>query len=687
MFGRSLLGITAQVAQPTAFALTVPPLDNQVMQRSAGQTTGSVPIAGTYTGALSGGVEGQILKKSDNSIIVDWTNISATSAGGLWSGKIPGAPQSSNAYYVKARPIGFPGFTATSTNGFYMGAVFICYGQSNMGTFYGASSGSVTANATVFNFDGVSSWVAPNADGITTFLNTMSTTLGVPCGAVSGAIPATDINFLANNTPTDYPGGGGLWRYINNIFPVANISDGEMGLWFQGEGNANGFLTTSQYAAFFDGMHTVFLNQFGRTSAQFPMLVSGLGNYSGGDDGVNTDFNWQLIRATLFSLSNLSNTYFSHTMQDAPRSPGDTVHITAGGQFLGGQRFARTAKFVYGLGGAPAHFELTGGAVTDATHTRMALTLTGDATDLSSTSGITGFEVSGNNGATWVTATGARFDATHVDLTHASISTNSSRKVRYDYGELPDMTTPLRDNSALTLPATFTPAIISPTPSSVTPVPTWIQSSGISPFATGTLPSVPISNIAQQTVIIALRTANDGSDPIVQVTVTPNIGSPITKTTPIIRTGNCELWQFDLASSSVTSIDITITPQSNPGGAVYFATVYTVPQSSLSSLTPVDSKGVSPTGTITSASITNLTTSTDGFIIALAGEYNGNNSFGQGGAMTGTNVFANRVATATSPTLVSDASNTTSHTANCTVTATFDATSTTGIFLAAASWR
>jgi hypothetical protein len=206
-------------------------------------------------------------------------------------------------------------------------------------------------------------------------------------------------------------------------------------------------------------MHNSFCTSFGRAKANLTFFTWGLAAFTGPADATNDDFGWARMRSTLFKLeANLPQVRYSHSTLDLPLS--DTIHLTAAGHLESGKRIARTIKAFYGFGGNPAHFEITAGNVLTATTTRVTVTLVG-ATDISPSSGITGFEVSGD-GTTWVTATAARTDATHVTLTHSSIAGAPARKVRYQYGMGPNVTAPLRDNSVLALPCTYTRDVITP---------------------------------------------------------------------------------------------------------------------------------------------------------------------------------------------------------------------------------
>jgi len=595
---------SAPVTPVTSLALT-PVLANKMHQRSVGQTSGPVPLSGTFAGGSLSGVQAQVLLLSDDSVVKDWTSVGATVGSGTWSGTLTGVAQG-GPYYVKVRASNAILVSDTGATGWYVGARVTCYGQSNMGTFFSGGATSpptAVAGTYVWNVD-ASTWDVPTAGGITEFLNAFKAATGVPCAAIDGSIPGTGIAFLSNDSPTDYEVGGGLWRFYSNIMEPAGWDDSELMLWFQGEGD----VTTSQsdYASFFSDMHSSLVTRFGRTKPQFPILISGLTTFGDPDDGTNTDANWSRIRATLFNLGTTlqPNVYFSHSMIDQPRSPGDAYHLTGDSQREGGKRYGRTAKWLYGLGGAPAHFEAIGGTTVSGTTTTIDLVLASGATDITPTTGITGFEVTGDNGATWSDAVGARTSATQITLTHASIATNNQRKVRYDFGMLPDVSAPLKDNSTIAVPLTFTREDISPTPLAVTAVPEYqgqiILTSSVDQ-KTWAATDVDLPPVLGSRTILFCSASGAGSYDLsyftvpTTVLVTPDIGTPKYATivegrgigdnvvgdlTPV----SFFQVQLDADSDSATTFDLTITYADNPFGGGYWH--YWTMSADLATVTP-----------------------------------------------------------------------------------------------------
>lgn len=626
----------------TSLALTAIPA-NKMHQRSASLTTGPVPLIGTFSGGTLSGVEGQILKVSDNSIVKDWTALSGASiGGGAWSGTLAGVAQG-GPYYAKVRASNAPAVGATGATGWYMGLLFVGYGQSNMGTFVSAQTAPIpTASAGTVTYDTTLGWCTAGlgqivGNGAIQFMNDMVAT-GVPIGMVQGAIAATDIDFLANDSPTDYSGGGGLWR-LEQILIAGGITDAEMMLYYQGEGSVA--RPEVSYLSFLSLMHQRQATFLGRTKAQFPFLLAGLAPYTGAPDPLLTNAGWSVIRTAHFhAAQQQTNMHFSHSDMDAVLADG--LHLNGVSQQRGGDRFARTAQNILGLGGGEGHFEITGGTVVDATHTTISVTLIGSATDISPSSGITGFEVTGNNGATWISATGARASATTVTLTHASIATTSVRKVRYQYGLAPDVSAPLRDNSALTLPATYTADNISPTPLSAVPTPLWCG--GYRSDTSGLVQSASFAirpNATQLVIVTIAGRAGSSATPV--VTVTPNVGTPITAT-QVANTADpgaigADIFQALLLSdaNTATQVDVTWTVVSQPFGGNDI-NVWTIPSASLSSTSATDAQ-IGSAASANAASV-NVNVSAGGFIIAAGATQDP--ATGDIGTLSGTETFATR---------------------------------------------
>lgn len=552
---------------------------------------------------------------------------------------------------------------------------FIFYGQSNMGGMFSAAASPPAASANTSFYDPTTGWGSvPGANGIREFMNAMVAATGVPCRAINGSVGGVPIEALLDESP------GGLLDLFYDQMAAAGVTDADMCLFHQGEGNTNTVGPTSEatYKTAISDLHSKLATHLGLTKSQLPFVQASLTTY-GGSPGANTDDTWSTIRTAQFrAAQEQPNVWFSHSNMDAVRT--DVYHFDGASQGRAGKRYAQTAKFILGLGGGPAHFEITGATVVSDTVTRCTITHTNGATDFTPTTGITGAEASGDNGGSWVAATGARVNGTTIDFTHSSLVTTSQRKFRYQFGMAPDVSAPLKDNSTLALPLTFTPDIISPTPLSILPIPTprgSVTLTGSGQIQTAT--SIPIGASTPSRYLMFSKVGGGNSAGTV-LTVTPNIGSAVIAT--LIRNqGNIKIFGALLPSDAddAVTVDVSIDYQGNPFNNTLFYT-WSVPSGDVASTTPTGSNG-STTAAATVGSATVATTD-GGFMIVAARSSNASSNTA---VISGTETFAERVDfSAGLQQTVADASDVATDAANA-VSVTYTQSGT--IDLALAAWR
>lgn len=557
-------------------------------------------------------------------------------------------------------------------------ATVLFYGQSNMNGMVGSGTGSPPAalpGTSYFDDTNLVWGPVPAADGLRNVLNALVQATGVPWRGINGSVNATSIEYLMDTTPVT----GGLGVFAVKL-AQAGVSTANLLCWMQGEGNTNQDRSKQarDYISNLDTMHGNLATMMATTKVAMPLVVAGLTTY-GATDFPNTDNSWWTIRRALFDAGlQLSGTTFSHSNMDGVRIGGDPYHLDATSQARNGARFAQTVKSVLGFGGTPAHWEATSGTVIDATHTDITLGLVGTATDFTPASGITGFDVTGNNGATWTAVTGARQNATTVRLTHASLSTTNARKVRYQYGMLPDVSAPVKDNSALTLPLTFTRDEISPTSLSTIPRPDYTGSAyddnqtGI----TQTNAGIPIGPAAaRRLVIVGLA---GGNLAISSVTITPNIGTA--KTATLIQSTVPAALAYallDADADTATTVTVSVTYSSSPFARTQMD-VWTIPSAQLSSTTPTATVGPNFVASTLTNTI-NIATPAQGIVIAYAW------SGGTFGSISGAEVYANRNNPHSFKIVVAADACNTSSSASSSITATFGTSGDTA--LVAAAWH
>lgn len=655
---------------PTGFTLT-DVTSGRLFQRTKALTTGPTTASGTYTGGTPSAIELQVRLTSNNSIVKSWTTGTSNIAGGNWSSTITGVPQG-GSYYIEARPSNATNLAQTGSNPFYVGMMFVLYGQSNMLNMSSRSSSPPAALAGTTYFNGTT-WVAvPGGNGVRELLNDVFTATGIPCAALNGGVSGVPIVSLSK----------GQTAYTNLAAQITSATnDFEMIVWHQGEGDAALNTPQATYLASLSQLHSDLVTDYGRTKAQAPLVLAGLAFATLG----YTDAGWDAMERTLLDapITN-TNTYYSHSNRDATLFAGDSVHWDGASYGRAGKRYARSISTILGVTSGFPNWHIDSADVVDATTTTVDV-LHGLGTDFTPASGITGFDISGDNGANWDAATGVHTTATQITLTHPSASTTSSRKLRYQYGVNPDASAPVLDNSSLALPLDNSAGNISPTPLAALPVITFASSgqntgNGITQTRTGI--AVPGSS-EPLLVIVGVHAAAQVRASTCTVTAQPS-ATPVSATLVDTNALNADrlagIYQAEVPSGT-TSVDLSITYNTSPFIPTR-SSVSTIPVASLNSTTPVGS-GKAATGSALSVSC-NIPTTSGGVIFTVA--TNESTTAGNTTVFSGTETFATRnSAIAQGGTMgVGDASNVATN-ASSTVTATWGNADLNSI--CAASWR
>lgn len=666
---------------PNAVALT-DLTNNKVFQRDIGGTSRDISVSGTYTGGSPGTVQGRVLLAADSSVVVDWTAIDAAPSGGAWTGSIT-VPQG-GPYKLAVRSSRATGVGSTGTNTWCVGIVFIGYGQSNFLNFMGATPPDLTGSAGTYVYSTLRGWITADTDasqgsekvggaGIRALLNFVTADTGVPCGIIYGG--QSGVNIEALQPPS---------TYFSDL--TASISagggDAECIIWHQGEGNTvSPGVTPASYVSQISTMHSnivALLN--GRTKATCPFVIGGLAR---NNTGTPTDDDWYEMNQTLVRCQeDLSNVYYSHSMYDADISV-DNLHISGASWELGGRRYAQTVAKILGTESVQAAWFPASAARVDATHTDVTLTHS-MGTDFTPTSGITGFRVTGDNGANWLTPSAAvRQSATVVRLTHSSIGT-VERTVQYQYGAYPDISGMVKDNSSIQVPLGLTKFYdLVASGASALPVPHLrhiSQQNRTDALTSTTFDLVEIGPASADRFLIIpiIKATATASVTSVLVRVTGQSDISLSLTSPSPGTSGHHTFAYGAVGAAYgKTATIVINYSVNNFATPVFA-VYDVSLSSLSSTTPSVSLAVD---TDTDVSVS-LATSAGGFNIATAFQ----SSAATGGVIAGSvDTYAERmdIAFSSSRRLIADCMNTAAATNSTTVT--FSTTGTCS--LAVVHWR
>jgi hypothetical protein len=567
------------------------------VQRAVGTTSGPLVLSGTYSGGTPAGIEGRIRANVGGATVVDWTALTGGSiAAGAWSGTIS-IPQGGE-YLVDVRWSDAPTATDTSSVLVCCGIGVVLAGQSNMNRpWVDSGPGSESPQLLTRKFYGAYDYpsLSPNDiwdDVDNAFCRKLANDLylatGIPIGIASIARSATPANYNHNN-------GGSGWTNITTVVTPAG-GDFEIICWHQGEsgsGTNNMTMTQAMRRA-----HEDLSDLFGRTTSQVKFVYSTLGRETSSETAANNRTWWNVKIDHEHSVERLLDMTLSHSNMEA--SLADNIHFATSYWATFAQRYARTIAVTMGLEtGVPA-WHIASAQTIDSTTTDVTLTHS-LGTDFTPTSGITGFEVSGDNGLNYVNATGVRVSSTKIRLTHDAVSTTSARLMRYHITRLPNITGIVKDNSAYSSP--LCPAQIRPSPLLRMAVPTFVQGAYITgnPSGTASLSDIDLGASTDSDKLLTIYLGGDLSSAPSTPVVTPSGGAAVTVTRvveePKVTYGSLYMYVAQVPGATQL-VDIDITSSTH-----HKIAVWSVPVDDVVSTTPYD------TASDRGASVSSLTVS------------------------------------------------------------------------------
>lgn len=498
---------------------------------------------------------------------------------------------------------------------FKTGGVIIGYGQSNW-LGHTTSSSSPPAAATGSTMWDGSSWAAvPAANGVRELLNFLTTDSGYPWGLISGGTAGVTIGFLGNV---------GQSAFIDLAAKVAAAgADADYIVWHQGEGDADSSPanSTNGYISMLDALHGSIVALIGKTKSQVPLITSSLSTYGG---VTSSDIAWNGIQQALVKAEpdHPGEIVYSHSNYDAVRV--DDFHWNAASYGRSGRRYAQTIAKLSGTETKIANWVIASVAIVDATNTDVTVTHS-LGSDFTPASGITGFEITHDNGANWVTPSAAvRQTATVIRLTHSSMSTADDRIVRYQFGRAPVVSAPVVDNSSIAAPLNHTAnQLLTAAGSANLPVPTFEAiASGGGGGQTQTFSGVSVGTpTASRRLIVGVSCpewyASNFAFPD-GLTFTPDGGGSLVSLTQLdsshVGDANATAWYTGICPNGVTgTFELHGTGNPFRGSALY---IWSVPNGDLSSAVPVDLDNVYNASAATAT--VSLSTSSGGFVLAFS---------------------------------------------------------------------
>lgn len=434
--------------------------DLRVYQCAADNQLDGLAISGTYTPDSGGNPPDAIWYRfvahgTDTPIAGhDWAELDPAPAGGVFLGVVDDVP--AGGWYnvdVEAR---WPSETAQSlgANRFAVGDLYLVIIPSaardffQVGTSYVQTETGAQYTGTTDAGETLDVWAPAAASGCRKLIDTIASATGRPVGLIKAGVGGSALVYTGAS--------GGYWTNLATGQPwdrcleiMDAVGDTLAGIVFFVGANdaAPGTISEAAWEAGFATLRTRIAAEFapGRGMAEIPLFVMETGRGTLGDPP-HSDVGFHAIRSAAADVVEaFANVHHGAVLIDQALTDG--IHLDEAGNLAAAERVGHAIRAQLGETAIYPGPRIRGYSLIDTTTTRVHLAQ-GAGTDFTPTSGIGTFSVE-LDGVGWVSATGARVDATAIDLTHAA---GSVVNVRHGYGANPGIGTLVKDNSALTLP-------------------------------------------------------------------------------------------------------------------------------------------------------------------------------------------------------------------------------------------
>lgn len=339
-----------------------------------------IPVAGTFTSSgAPPAIQAQVIKGwSDvgsiidmsavtdmaaltGAVVVPWTTIVASPAGGTFSGTIS-VPKTNDWLKLQVR---FADASAESdgTHEWAVGVLVLCIGQSNMQNMWLSTSASPPFDPGLSYYDpnplDPPHWLAPGTEGKTgdgaiAFGAALRSFFGAPVGLILGAVGGSALGIGAVNpslpllywlhqggNPANYPDD---YMYQAVADAVTALGDISAIIWLQGEQEVSaGYTNTAQYIADYSTLYGRLLTLTSRSAATLLFHVGIIGYASYGAGVVDG------IRAAQITVGEGGNGFRRGPCTfDAPmlnEAPAAIQHHTPAGYVTLGHRWAMQVAY------------------------------------------------------------------------------------------------------------------------------------------------------------------------------------------------------------------------------------------------------------------------------------------------------------------------------------------------------
>lgn len=426
-------------AAPPVDSVTLSDPDNhRVFQRSGANA--SITVSGTYVGTPTA-IQARIVNDVGKAEVVGWTTIDAAPAASVFSGNI--TVPNGGPYNVEVRFSNDTGVTDEGANAWLVGDVYIIAGQSNAQKWFTVPSAAANDSQLRFHQGGTWKALDNNFKGAAQFGVSMIASTGVPCGVMFCGVGGSALRQEA-------AGAGGYWMtsgdargtHYNTLFTTQlNNAGGDIAgvVWIQGEQDSLLPVTEANYATTLGAMFGFMRSDVG--NASLPIVVG----YTGKVTVTATDVGLQNVRLAQRSVVEADSNAYGTTLIDIPLT--DTVHFADYTEVA--KRCAQA--FLFSTGDATYYQGpvVTGMEQLDTTDVEFTVQHSG-GTDFTPISGITGVEVL-DDGTPLTNSAAVQTAVNKFKLT-VTPAISGTATGRIFYGADPVTTSPLVDNSALSLP-------------------------------------------------------------------------------------------------------------------------------------------------------------------------------------------------------------------------------------------
>lgn len=462
-----------------ALSITVDTLpDGRVFQREP--DVADVVLAGRVGPGLTGPIEAKVVAADDGSTVIDWTTIDTTIIDGEYSGTLEDVPEG-GMYKVIVRDATTPVATLNHSSVWGVGAIVWTLGQSNMERMF-LEDGSEIASPDRGSYwrEDKSTYAAPagwqstiEGSGLRSLAASLIAVLDVPVGIVHSPKGGTAISLWQDSDDTEAASAINDLRLATRG-DTSLAGQAEVVLWHQGEQDAQAGTSKNSYKTSLASVMAWTRSETG--VSDLPFGVGILGNIG---SSTVTNASAEAIRQAQLEFvqeQSENDVFMAGASVDRPRLTGDGWHWAVPSYAVMGERYAQAilhhaALVTYGGQGPTL---ISGTRASGSADVYLTLSHNAEGTTLEEADGttdgvgLTGFQVSTNNFASYITVSATAFDAGKIKLTLSSVPSDTDTvKVRYQYGKNPsvtkvvyDDTTPSGSSLGLPLMPTTTPITV-----------------------------------------------------------------------------------------------------------------------------------------------------------------------------------------------------------------------------------